>query len=89
MDSTQLLLSVVLTVTTVLLVVVGIQLIFVLKELRKTLKKVNGIIENFEKVGMSVEHSFSELTGFVSGLKTIFKVIDFIHTKKNAKSKSQ
>jgi len=86
MDSTQLLLTVVLTVTTVLLVVVGIQLIFVLKELRKTLKKVNGIIENFEKIGTSVEHSFSEITGFVSGLKTIFKVIDLIHAKKNAKS---
>ncbi|OGK14546.1 hypothetical protein A3C98_02100 [Candidatus Roizmanbacteria bacterium RIFCSPHIGHO2_02_FULL_37_15] len=88
MDSTQLLLTVVLSVTTVLLILVGIQLIFVLKELRKTLKKVNGIFENFEKVGMSVEHSFSEITGFVSGLKTIFKVIDLIHAKKNAKSKS-
>ncbi|OGK23402.1 hypothetical protein A3A46_03070 [Candidatus Roizmanbacteria bacterium RIFCSPLOWO2_01_FULL_37_13] len=88
MDTTQLLLTVVLTVTTILLVVVGIQLIFVLKELRKTLKTVNGIIENFEKVGVSVEHSLSEVTGFVSGLKTIFKVIDLIHTKKNAKSKS-
>ena len=88
MDATQLLLTVVLTVTTVLLIVVGIQLIFVLKELRKTLKKVNGIIENFEKVGVSVEHSLSEVTGFVSGLKTIFKVIDLIHAKKNVKSKS-
>ena len=86
MDTTQLLLTVVLTVTTVLLIAVGVQLIFVLKELRKTLKKVNGIIENFEKVGMSVEHSLSEVTGFVSGLKTIFKVIDLIHAKKNAKS---
>lgn len=83
MDSTQLLLSVVLTVTTVLLVVVGIQLVFVLKELRKTLKKVNEIIENFEKMGVSLEHSFSELTGFTSGLKTIFKVVDFFHAKKN------
>jgi len=88
MDTTQLLLTVVLTVTTVLLVVVGIQLIFVLKEARKTLQKVNGIIGNFEKVGLSVEHTFSELTGFVSGLKTIFKVIDLIHAKKNTKPKS-
>ncbi|OGK09252.1 hypothetical protein A2767_06945 [Candidatus Roizmanbacteria bacterium RIFCSPHIGHO2_01_FULL_35_10] len=88
MDSTQLLLTVVLTVTTILLVVIGIQLVFVLKELRKTLKKVNDIIENFEKMGVSLEHSFSELTGFASGLKTIFRVVDFFHAKKNAKSKS-
>ena len=47
MDTTQLLLTVVLTVTTVLLIVVGIQLFFVLKELRKTLTRVNSIIDNF------------------------------------------
>lgn len=88
MDSTQFLLTVVLSITTILLVVVGIQLVFVLKELRKALKKVNGIIENFEKVGTSFEHTFSEVTGFISGLKTIFKVIDVFHAKKNAKSKS-
>ena len=47
MDTTQLLLTVVLTVTTILLVVIGIQLVFLLKEVRKTVKKVNGIIEEF------------------------------------------
>lgn len=67
---------------------VGIQLIFVLREVRKTFLKVNGIIESLEKIGVSAQHSFSEITGFVSGLKAIFKVIDFVHTKKNAKSKS-
>jgi hypothetical protein len=87
MDTTQLLLTVVLTVTTILLVIVGIQLIFVLKELRIILKKINGIIEAFEKVGGSVEHGWSELTGFFAGLKTFFKAIDFIHLKKNGKSK--
>ncbi|OGK15370.1 hypothetical protein A2774_03505 [Candidatus Roizmanbacteria bacterium RIFCSPHIGHO2_01_FULL_39_12c] len=88
MDTTQLLLTIVLTVTTVLLVAVGIQLIFILKEIRKTFSKINQIVENFEKVGMSVQHSFSEISGFVSGLKSVFKVIDFIHTKKSGKPKS-
>lgn len=88
MDSTQLLLTVVLTVTTILLIVVGIQLVFVLKELRKTLQKVNNIVDNFEKVGVSVEHGFSEIKGFVSGAKALFKVIDIIHAKKNARQKS-
>ncbi len=87
MDATQLLLSVVLTVTTILLVVIGIQLIFILRDFRKTIKKVNGIIEEFEKIGMNVEHGFSEVTGFFQGAKTLFKIIDIIHSKKNAKSK--
>lgn len=87
MDTTQLLLTVVLTVTTILLVIVGIQLIFVLKELRKTIKKINGIIEAFEKVGGSVEHGFNEVLGFFSGIKTVCKVVDIIHNKKSGKSK--
>lgn len=87
MDSTQLLLTVVLTITTILLVVVGIQLVFVLKELRKTLQKVNFIIENFERVGVSLEHNFSEFLGFFSGVKSLFKIVDLIHAKKNSKSK--
>jgi hypothetical protein len=88
MDTTQLLLTVVLTVTTILLVIVGIQLIFVLRDLRKTIRKINGIIEGFEKVGGSVEHGFAEILGFFSGIKTIFKVVDVIHSKKNGRSKS-
>ncbi len=64
MDTTQLLLNIVLTISTILLVIVGIQLIFVLKELRLTLKKINGIIVAFEKVGGSVEHGFSEVWDF-------------------------
>lgn len=87
MDSTQLLLTIVLLITTILLVVVGIQLIFVLKEVHKIIRKVNKIIEAFEKIGGSVEHGFSEIIGFANGIKTLFKVVDLVHNKKNGKSK--
>ena len=69
------------------MIVVGIQLIFILKDLRVTIKKVNAIIEGFEKVGMSVEHGFSEVTGFLHGAKSLLKIVDIIHSKKNGKSK--
>lgn len=87
MDTTQLLLNAVLTVSTLLLVIVGIQLIFVLKEIRLTLKKIGGIIDTFEKVAGSVEHGFSEVLGFLAGVKTLFKIIDIFHSKKSGKSK--
>lgn len=86
MDTTQLLLTITLTITTILLVVIGIQLIFVLRELRKSLKKVNGVIDGFEKIGMSFEHGFKEFAGFLIGAKTIYKVIEKINFKnKNEK----
>ena len=87
MDTTQLLLSVVLTVTTILLIVVGIQLIFILKDLRQLLKKVNNIVDDLEKVGVSFEHGFSEITGFLSSFKLIFRLINSLQNKKNGRSK--
>ena len=86
MDTTQLLLTIVLTVSTILLIIVGIQLVFVLKELRTSLIKVNRIIGGFEKVSESIEHGFGELTGFVAGFKTIFKFIDIFQKKRHDKS---
>lgn len=81
MDPVALLLSVTLTVTTVFLIIVGVQLIFVLRDLRTSLKKVNTIVEGFEKVGVGIEHGFTELSGFVGGLKSLFKVIDMVSKK--------
>jgi len=84
MDTTQLLLTVVLSVSTILLIIIGIQLIFALREIRFTLKKVNAIVDGFEKLGISFEHNFSEVFGFVGAVKTIFKTLDLL-TKKNGK----
>ncbi len=86
MDPVQLLLTVVLTVSTIILVIVGIQLIFILKELRKTLKKINEIIVSFERFGGSLGYGFSELLGFFTGIKSLIKVFDIIRRKKNGKS---
>jgi len=87
MDTTQLLLSVVLTVTTILLIVIGIQLIFILKDLRQLLKKTNRITDNLERVGISFEHGFSEIAGFLSSFKVIFRLINSFANKKNGRTK--
>ena len=87
MDSTQFLLTVVLTVTTILLIVVGWHLIFLIRDLRKALARINAIFDAFEKVGSSLDHGLSELQGFVTGFKTISKVIDIFHKSRNGRSK--
>ncbi len=85
MDNTQIMFTIVLTISTIFLVVIGVQLIFILKELREGLKKINKIIDNFEKVGGSFEQGVAEIMGFVSGIKSIIKLIDLLHKKKNEK----
>jgi len=83
MDSTQILLTIVLTISTVLALIIGIQLILVLKELRKSLKKINVFIEAFESVGFGLEHGFGEIIGFVRGVKSIIHSLDLFSKKKH------
>lgn len=87
MDTTQLLLTVVLTVITILLIIVGVQLIFVLREARRILVRVNGVISSFEEAGAGLTHGLGELQGFVGGLRSVFKIIDLLQSRKNGRSK--
>lgn len=87
MDTTQILLIVTLGTMTVFAVIIGIQLIQVLRELRKTLRTVNKVVDGFEAVGLNLEHGFGEVVGFVNGAKTIFKVFEVFSHKRNDKDK--
>lgn len=85
MDTTQILLTVTLSVTTIFLIIVGIQVVLLLRELRETLKKTNNIIEGFERVGMGVESGFNEVVGFFSGIKSVFRILDAFKKKRDEK----
>ncbi|MCX7881117.1 MAG: hypothetical protein N2482_01225 [Patescibacteria group bacterium] len=87
MDNTQLLFTLVLTISTIFLIIIGIQLIFLLKELRLLVKKANLIIGGFEKIGSSLENGLSEIVGFINGIKLIIKAIDVFHKKNEYKNK--
>lgn len=88
MDTIQIMLLIVLSLTTILLTVVGIQLIFVLSEARKALKNVNKIIQGLDAAGIGLQHGLGEIAGFVNGFKSIMKIVDIIsHQKKNETTK--
>jgi hypothetical protein len=72
------------TVTTVIFTVVGIQLILILKDLRKIVKKVNVLSVHLEQFGINVSSGYSELIGFLVGFKKVLHVIDVV-ADKNAK----
>ncbi len=84
MDTIQILLIIVLSITTIFLTVVGIQLVIVLISLRKTLDNVNKIIAGFDTIGIGLQHGLGEATGFINGFKTITKIVDiYVNKKKN------
>ena len=87
MDTTQLLLTIILSLTTLLLVVVGIQLIFVLREVRRTLMNVNRIVNGFDSFGSGLDHGLQEVVGFLNGFKTIMKIVESLPINKHDKNK--
>jgi len=87
MDTIQILLLIVLVISTLFLTVVGIQLTLVLFELRRVLKNINSVVKGFDTIGVGLKHGIGEATGFINGFKTILKVIDLYKDTKNEKSK--
>ncbi len=69
MDIVQLTIIIISIVLTLLVVVLGVQVWFILKEMRLSLQKINKMLEDFGKVTGSVGEGVSNLSGLVSGMK--------------------
>jgi len=84
-NSMQILLIVVITALTIILTVIGIQIFYILKEVRRSFEKVNKILEDASQVSSSVVKPVTALsnalTGF-SGLSSLTRFF-FKHRSKN------
>jgi len=68
-DSVQLILLLVIIVLTVLLVTLGVQVFFILKEVRKTVGKANKVLESAGTISDNISGPIASLTSLISGLK--------------------
>lgn len=84
-DTTQILLIAVITVLTVILTVIGIQLIYILREFRKTVEKINKILDDTGVISESIAQPVAGVSSLLTGIKA---GIDFAHIfKRKAKQK--
>lgn len=84
-DTVQAVLLFVIVLLTILFVVLGIQVFYILKDLRQTLKKTNNILENVETLSNGVSGSLSSFTDMLGGASTlgsIVKVLSLFRKKK-------
>lgn len=81
-DAVQGVLLFVIVLLTALLVVLGIQVFFILKELRITLDRANKVLENTEVITESVSEPMSFLSGLISGTKSLSAIAKVLNTKK-------
>jgi len=70
MDSAQIILIIVIILLTGLLSVLGVQVFFILKELRKTVSKANKVLDNTNVITQSVSSPISSLSSIAAGVKT-------------------
>ena len=82
MDATQVLIMVVILALTIMMVVIGVQVVFILQEIRKSLSKGNKMLDDVSMVSGSISKTVSEATGVVDGIKAGLSLVSLFHHKK-------
>lgn len=84
-DPAQTALFLVVIVLTILLVVLGIQVFFILRELRKTIDKANKVLDDTGTITESVSKPISSLSSLAMGLKAGAKIARILNGDKKHK----
>lgn len=82
MELTQILLFSVVVVLTCLLVFLGVQVFFILREARRTMEKINKLLDGANLVSDSVARPIASFANFVDGVKNFGNLMDMILNKK-------
>ncbi|HEX8931589.1 MAG TPA: hypothetical protein VF810_00360 [Patescibacteria group bacterium] len=86
-DSVQLILLFVIIVLTILLVILGIQVFYILRDLRQTVRKTNKILENANNITEGIEGPISAISSLLIGAKGGGSVLSIFRFVKNLLSK--
>lgn len=76
MDPLTIFLIFILSLLTILLTVVGIQVFFLIKEARFTLTHYNSLLKRADRIINHLEHSVDDLSDTVSGLRSGLKLVE-------------
>lgn len=88
-DPAQTALFLVIIILTILLVVLGIQVYFILRALRITLDKANKVLENAGTITESVSKPISSLSTLAMGLKTGATIAKILQGGKHHKKQDE
>jgi hypothetical protein len=84
-DTVQAVLLFVIVLLTVLFVVLGVQIFYILKDLRETIRRTNNILEDVENVSEGASSAIESLTSMVGGastFRTIASILSIFKKKK-------
>jgi hypothetical protein len=81
-DSVQLILLIVIVVLTILLVVLGIQVFFILRDLRQTIFKTNKVLDNADAITEDIEGPLAMISSLATGVggSSVITVVKLVKT---------
>jgi len=86
-DPAQTALFLVIIVLTLLLLVLGVQVFFILRELRKTVDKANKVLDDTGLITESVSGPISSLSSLATGIKTGAAIAQLLKKRKSKKER--
>ncbi len=78
MDPVQITIIVISFILTTLVVVLGVQVWFILKEIRVSMQKMNKMLDDAGKVSGAVSEGVVGMSGFMNGIKTGIQAVSSI-----------
>ncbi len=84
MEITQILLIIVVLALTSIMSIIGIEVFFIFKEIRQSMKKFNKMLDNMGLITESIAKPIAGFSGFITGLKSGADAIKLL-TKDNRK----
>lgn len=84
-DIAQTSLFLIIIALSVLLLVLGFQVFFILKDFRKTLSKINKLLDSVDSLAAGVMTSAQSLSSLAATVKTSISLINFFKRKNHGK----
>ena len=84
-DPVQAVLLVVIVLLTVLLMILGVQVFFILKNFRKTVDHLNNVLENTESITESVSQPASMVSDFITNTKSLSVIARLLKASRKSK----
>ena len=85
---TQILLIVVVSALAVILALIGIQVFYILREGRRSIEKVNKILDDAGDISESIAKPISSLSSSISGLSGITGLLNWVFKKRKVKEEN-
>lgn len=88
-DSNQVLLIVVIIVLTTLLSVIGVQVFFILREVQRSIQKVNKMLDDAGTISESITKPIASLSNSITGVSGIAGLLGWLASRKKKRRREK